>query len=107
MTPEESELLAIVGRELYRRAVGPGPLYERMTNPRPGDLVVEVGEWPVFDPDTIGRLTETSGGRWGDAADRYVVEPLYAPGHPRTWVGASFVALPDRRGWLDDQPPGG
>ena len=111
MSPEESELLAAVGRELWlATAVGsPAPfvkeLGKRMRHPRPGDLVLEVTRWGAFDPDSIGRLvsTEPPGAATGDITDRWVVEPLHAPGTVFGWQNADFIALPDKRKWLEEQ----
>lgn len=105
MTGEDAYLLAIVGHELYRSTlIGNAPpvirqLGERMRNPQPGDLVMEVSRFggfrpDRFDPDSIGRLVRINGDRW-------VVEPLHAPGVEQGWQNATFVALPDRNGWLD------
>jgi len=105
MTGEDSYLLAIIGRELWRSAcIGNAPpiitrLRERMLAPQPGDLVIEItrlgGMMPDrFDPDSIGRLLRVEGDRW-------VVEPLHAPGTEQGWRNADFVALPDRYRWLD------
>lgn len=100
MSPEESELLAVVGRELYLRCLGNAPLMERMSHPRPGDLVLEMTSFGAFDPDSIGRLIEVQGERGGDV-ERYVVEPLHRPGVQQGWQNATFIALPDRRKWLE------
>jgi hypothetical protein len=104
MTSEDAYLLAIVGRELHRATlIGNAPpaitkLRERMLNPQAGDLVLEIsrlgGMKPDrFDPDSIGHLVRIEGDRW-------VVEPLHAPGALQGWRNATFVALPDRNGWL-------
>ena len=73
-------------------------LRERMRDPRPGDLVLEIsrlgGMMPGrFDPDSIGRLLRVEGDRW-------VVEPLHAPGAEQGWQNADFIALPGRHRWL-------
>jgi len=105
MTGEDVYLLAIIGRELYRATlIGNAPpvikeLGERMRNPQPGDLVLEVSRWggmrpDRFDPESIGRLVRIEG-------DRQVVEPLHAPGTDQGWQNARFVALPDRDRWLE------
>lgn len=100
MTPDEAGLLATVGHELWRSTlIGNAPpiivaLRERMTNPQPGDLVLEVTRWGPFDPDSIGRLLRIEGDRW-------VVSPLHRPGEEQGWQNATFVALPDRRKWIE------
>ena len=105
MNQEDAYLLAIIGRELHRATlIGNAPpviasLRERMRNPRPGDLVLEIsrlgGMMPGrFDPDSIGRLLRIEGDRW-------VVEPLHAPGTEQGWQNAEFVALPDHYRWAD------
>jgi len=105
MTGEDAYLLAIIGHELYRATlIGHAPpiiekLRERMLSPQPGDLVLEVSRLggfrpDRFDPDSIGRLVRVEG-------DRFVVEPLHEPGKEQGWQNATFVALPDRNGWLD------
>ena len=109
MTPEESELLAVIGRELWlaTRVGDPAPIVkklgERMSSPQPGDLVLEITRWGKFDPDSIGRLviTEPVGTVTGDCTSRWVVEPLHAPGTVIGWQNADFVALPDKRKWLE------
>jgi hypothetical protein len=105
MTREDSYLLAIVGRELHRSTLaGNAPpmiteLRERMRNPRPGDLVLEISRFggmmpDRFDPDSIGRLVRIE-------SDRWVIEPLHAPGTEQGWRNAEFVAIPDRNRWVD------
>ena len=109
MTRDESELLAVVGRELWSMTLvgDPAPivkeLRERMRSPQPGDLVLEITRWGAFDPDSIGRLvrTEPPGAETGGLASRWVVEPLHAPGTVVGWRNADFVALPDKRKWLE------
>ena len=102
-------MLAIVGRELYRTTlIGHAPplirkLRERIMNPQPGDLVLEVSRLggirpDRFDPDSIGRLLRIEVD--GQGGDRWVVEPLHAPGAEQGWQNATFVALPDRNDWL-------
>ena len=108
MTPQDSELLAIVGRELYRATLAGNAapavqqLGQRMRNPRPGDLVLEVSSWLGFDPDSIGRLKRVTG-NVSDGSDVWHVEPLSKPGHEVTWGNVEFVSLPDRRKWLEEQ----
>jgi hypothetical protein len=114
MTEEESYLLAIVGRELYRAVVlsGGSPdgslraaLRDRMMAPQPGDLVLEVsalGGWDRdrFDADRIGRLVRTEKERpEAREPDRWVVTPLRDPEHEQGWQNATFIALPDRHQW--------
>ena len=109
MTPEESELLAVIGRALWRATLvaNPAPIVkqlgERMRGPRPGDLVMEITRHGKFDPDSVGRLvrTEPPGAVTGDITDRWVVEPLQAPGTVVGWQDADFIALPDKRKWLE------
>ncbi len=98
MTPEESELLAVVGRELWRKALGRGVLGQRMMDPQPGDLVMEITRWGSFDPDGIGRLARVEGSAPGE---RWVVKPLHRPGEEQGWQNAQFIALPDRRKWAE------
>lgn len=111
MNREESYLLAVVGRELWRSAcIGNAPpvikdLRGRMRNPQPGDLVLEIsrlgGMMPDrFDPDSIGRLIRVESAEH-TGRDRWVVEPLHAPGTEQGWQNAEFVAIPDRNRWLD------
>jgi hypothetical protein len=101
MTPEESELFAVVGRELWRSTlIGDAPpaikeLRERMRDPQPGDLVMEISKWGQFDPDSIGRLVRV------DGPDFVLIEPLHRPGEEVSWGNCEFVALPDKRKWLD------
>jgi hypothetical protein len=110
MNQEDAYLLAIVGRELHRATlIGNAPplitkLRERMRNPQPGDLVLEIsrlgGMIPGrFDPDSIGRLLRAESADGG--RDRWVVEPLHAPGTEQGWQNAEFVALPDHYRWAD------
>jgi hypothetical protein len=100
--------VAIIGRELHRATLTGDPppvikeLGERMRNPQPGDLVLEIsrlgGMMPGrFDPDSIGKLLRVEGDRW-------VVEPLHAPGTEQGWQNAEFIALPDRHRWMGDGP---
>lgn len=105
MTHDEIEVLAAVGRTLWQATlIGHPPpmitkLRDRMTNPQPGDLVMEVTRFGRFDPDSIGRLIRHEGTEPGD---RWVIEPLSRPGEEQGWQNAMFVALPDRRGWSTD-----
>jgi hypothetical protein len=111
VTPEESYLVAIAGYELYRAATFTGghptpmtaELAERMSKPRPGDLVLEVstlaGLRPDrWDPDRVGRLVSVTG---RDPDIRYVVAPLHDPGREQGWQNATFIALPDRWKWSE------
>jgi hypothetical protein len=107
VTPDEAELLATVGRELWRATLtGNAPpaivkLRQRMQRPVPGDLVIEITSWsPDFDPDSIGRLISLAGDP--DMPDRVVIEPLCRPGVQQGWQNARFVALPDRRKWVPE-----
>jgi hypothetical protein len=66
-----------------------------MKDPRPGDLVIEIGRLGgTFDPDSVGRLLriEHPG---EEARIRYVIEPLNRPGEEQGWRNARFIALPD------------
>lgn len=98
---DASYLLAVTGRELWRSArIGDVKLHERMEHPRPGDLVLEISRFgglhpDRFDPDSIGRLLRIEGDRW-------VVEPLHAPGTEQGWRNAEFIALPDRNRWIEN-----
>lgn len=109
MTAEESYLLAVVARELYRATLsGDAPslrteLRERMHDPRPGDLVLEVSTMaPMtperFDPDRLGRLVRVEG---EDPGQRFVVAPLHDPEREQGWQNATFVAIPDRWKWAE------
>lgn len=101
MTPRESELLAKVGRELWRATlIGDAPpaiaeLRDRMRHPQPGDLVLEITRFGAFDPDGIGWLVSMAGDPAAPA--RVVVEPLHRPGEEQGWQNAQFVALPVTR----------
>jgi hypothetical protein len=96
------ELLYNIGRCLILAAAMPPTcdvamaLAERMSHPRPGDLVIEVSSiGRPFDPDSVGRLLRTELARHDDR--RYVIEPLSRPGGEAHWLNASIVALPDER----------
>jgi hypothetical protein len=93
-----------LGRILWSSAlqVGQDPsqakvmLRDRMFNPRPGDLVVEITSRrssQAFDPDSVGRLLRTEGP--SNSPSRWVVEPLLRPGEEQGWTNATFVAIPD------------
>lgn len=93
-----------LGRILWSSAlqVGQDPpqskvmLRDRMGNPRPGDLVVEITSSrpsQMFDPDSVGRLLRTEGP--SDFPRRWVIEPLLRPGEEQGWTNATFVAIPD------------
>lgn len=112
-TTDTAELLAITGKALWRSAcIGNAPpliqrLYERMTHPVPGDLVIEISSFSrVFDPDSVGRLVRIEAppgeAHTGGIVSAWVVEALHRPGEEQTWRDADFVALPDRRTWLDN-----
>lgn len=99
--PSTEELLYNIGRCLILVAAMPPTgewataLADRMSHPRPGDLVIEVSAFiRTFDPDQIGRLISIEG---EDGLRRYVIEPLSRPGVRQGWSKASFVALPDTR----------
>lgn len=99
-----AELLFYVGRALEAAVnVGqPAPavaaLAERMHNPRPGDLVMEVTSFGPFDPDSIGRLLRVETSPTDHTfVTRWVTEPLGRPGQEQGWQNAEFVALPDMR----------
>jgi hypothetical protein len=111
MTTEESYLLAVMGRELYRHtALGSRPkmpmseaLAERMAKPRPGDLVLEISTFSGmrpdrWDPDRIGRLVRVEGQEPGE---RWVVAPLHDPEREQGWQNVIFIALPDRWKWAE------
>ncbi len=95
VTDQAAERLAVVGRALWSSVlIGGAPpatlaMRERMSHPRPGDLVLEISPFRrEFDPDSIGTLLRVEG-------DRYVIEPLHAPGTEQGWRNAEFIALPD------------
>jgi hypothetical protein len=46
--------------------------------------------------------TEPHGGKTGDLTSVWVVEPLRNPGHDVAWGNADFIALPDKRKWLEE-----
>jgi hypothetical protein len=119
MTPDESYLIAVVGRELYRATLvgDPSPaslraqLAGRMRNPRPGDLVLEVSPFSQmtperFDPDRIGRLIRTEAVDPLEAVhegeERQVVAPLHDPQREQGWRNATFIALPDWWNWTKE-----
>src|ERR1700753_1280489 len=94
MTPDESRMVAVLGRALWNSALTSrnGELRSRMRRPVPGDLIVETtrrGE--PRDPDMCGWLVRIE----GDAGlgGRWVVEPLHRPGEEQGGVNASFVAI--------------
>lgn len=100
MTEEESYLLAIVGRELYRFVLGGDPgslrgaIRGRMMAPQPGDVVLEVSPFSSmapgrFNPDRIGRLVRTEKERpEATEPDRWVVAPLHDPEREQGWQDA-------------------
>lgn len=70
-------------------------MHESLTDPQPGDLVVEISG--AFRPASVGVLLrvepefpDDEGSRWR----RWVIEPLGAPGKEQGWVDARFVAVP-------------
>jgi hypothetical protein len=102
-----AELLATIGRELYRRANG--RLAERMTNPRPGDLVIEMTSFGPWDPDQIGRIIRIEKADPNDdLVERWVVAPLHDPEREQGWRNATFIAIPDTKvsRWLTEGAPG-
>jgi hypothetical protein len=115
MTEEESYLLAVVGYELYRSALGGdhgsqrAAMRDRMMAPKPGDVVLEVstlgGLRPDrWDPDRIGRLIRTEAeDPEAQEPDRWVVTPLHDPEREQGWQNATFIALPDRYQWAPPQ----
>ncbi|WP_327066807.1 hypothetical protein [Kitasatospora sp. NBC_01302] len=103
MTDDPIELLYYAGRALWLSVLvgDPAPatlqLRNRMKQPRPGDLVIEISSFnQTFDPDSVGRLV-----RIENAHDmglcRHVTAPLGRPGEEQGWRNAEFVAIPDRR----------
>ena len=112
-TPEELvEHLAHIGRALWAAThLGdPTPavarLRDRMDQPRPGDLVMEVEPFAAddFDPDSVGRLLRIE--RWPGWPTRCVIEPLLRPGEERDGLELSLIALPDQPSYAQwtDQP---
>ncbi len=100
-----SRLTYSMGRALYRLAMLTGTpdseqraLWDRMTSPQPGDVVIEVTSFRGYDPDGVGRLLRVED---QDDDPRHVVEPLHAPGTEQGWRNAEFIALPevDLREW--------
>jgi len=99
VNPQEARLLAIIGHELFLAAQGT-PLGHRMSNPRPGDLVLEITDFGRgWDPNRIGRLVRIEG-RPPD--QRHVVAPLHDPELRLAWEHAEFIALPNKQAaeWL-------
>ena len=109
--PDDTYLLAIVGHAMYRATLGnvnpmTAQVRERMLNPRPGDLVLEISRLggmraDRFDPDSIGRLIRVEGDV-REGTDRWVVEPLGKPGAEQGWRNVTFVAIPDRHRWIEE-----
>lgn len=67
-------------------------IHARMTDPRPGDLVIEVTQLSRgFDPGRVGILRAKVGdGRW-------VVSPYDDQDSEQTWEDAQFAAMSARR----------
>lgn len=96
-----AERIFYLGNALWSMALHGGKpragelVYERMTRPQPGDLVVEVSSFRrEFDPDSVGRLLRIEGDDPRNP-DRWVIEPLLRPGEEQGWSNAQFVAVPD------------
>jgi hypothetical protein len=71
-------------------------MYERMTHPQPGDVVLETGTcWrPDWPERALGRLIRIEPGA-NQFEDAYVVESMYyADGAITTWQNCHFIALP-------------
>jgi hypothetical protein len=98
MTEAEALLVASLCRNLHSALLrwsgkDRHAIYERMTHPRPGDLVVEITRWGTpLDADMVGRLIRVSG---DEHSRHYVVEPLHRPGAEQGWANAAFAAVPD------------
>jgi hypothetical protein len=110
VTNDPVELLYYAGRALWEAVlIGEPPpatvcMLQRMRNPRPGDLVIEISSFArTFDPDSVGRLIRIE---HPDDLDRrrHVTAPLHRPDEEQGWRNAEFVALPDQRSshkWAD------
>jgi hypothetical protein len=100
VTAEEALLIAALARNAYSALLRAGgsaetrqAVHERMMEPQPGDLVVEISKWGApRDPDMIGRLIRVSGDEY---RRYYVIEPLHRPGQEQGWQNAVFAAVPD------------
>lgn len=104
VTPEEARILAVLGHELYASSPGT-PLSERMREPQPGDLVLEVTDFGRgWDPNRIGRLVRIEGRPPGA---RYVISPLHDSDKQVGWRHCEFIALPTEpvRLWLQGGGP--
>ena len=96
-----AEIVAKVSRNLRRAcAVGhPAPvvasMWEDMTNPQPGDLVLEVSRLrqAPFDPDCLGRLVRVESDEVRGAV--WFVVPLAGmkAGQEVRWENADFVKV--------------
>ena len=106
------ELLAASAIQAYRNCLvgNPAPAivdyHDRVTNPRLGDIVVEITtDWPgsggVFD--RIGTLIERS----YDKRDGEVFLIESFNGNRHRWRNARFIAIPESgsRFWCDDDTP--
>lgn len=94
MTPSEALIVARLGRELWHIALTSRDtaIRDRMTEPVPGDLVVEIARrGEPRDPDMCGWLLRTEGD--ADLDGRWVIEPLHRPGEEQGWSDAAMVAI--------------
>lgn len=83
-------------------------MYERMSHPQPGDVVLETGTcWRADWPErALGRLIRIERGP-NEFEDTYVVASMYFADRAITnWQNASFIALPiDETNFLGRRGP--
>lgn len=102
MTADEALISANLARSLWsamlRSPAAREESLERMRNPQPGDLVVEVSRLSgrITDPGAIGRLVRVEGDP--ELGGRYVIKPLHQPFREQGWRNALMVAVMDPAG---------
>jgi hypothetical protein len=72
-------------------------IFDRMTHPQVGDLVIEISSFAGYDPDGVGWLRGIEYAEDSTLPERFVVQPLHRPGERQGWRNAEFVALPHDR----------
>lgn len=111
MSEEWLRLIAVNGLMTHRallvgwRSPFTERLYQRITNPRVGDLVLETtsrgsAEWPGAALGYLDRVVMEPIPSCDDCGteDAYYVRPL-SGGQMTRWTNATFIALPDTNDW--------